>query len=743
MKFGKRLLPALVAACSLFVSLAADQNGLEDMSKQPHKGKGCTKRTPICQKSVGKHGYVITEPGQYYLCDDIIYKPYGQNPAIRISEAAVGNVSLDLNGHTLSQFDKSVLNINGIVVDPGLTNIELKNGTVSGFSNNGIQVGDTTYANISPVTDLKISNINCFNNAISSQSVIYTADAGVAGLLIVNAEDVVLENSRMNGNAGTGFVGGSILKLAVTNCHFDDNIWANQQFDANPANPAINNAYGAGCVLFKVGPNANRGDITISHCTFDRNTSIGYAYGLFIDATPNSVIEFCTANDTSSIVSDPAVVQAFTVPANNCASFYCNGMQFSNRDLTLKNCQINRTSLTINVALSNVVADNIKGFNGCQGLNIGGVPNVVVTDCDIGEQAFFNNSGIGIRMFNQSISTYGGGPMYFSNCRTFGNFNGPSPAPTQSVVEGIDIAISNDVLIVDCVSSEHSQAAESTGLPGSFYSYVAGFAAKYFEGGSTVFLRCLASDNIDTGSTGGLAFGFTTRENSTPGDLNSTFIFDSCIAESNTNKSGTGTGFDIFNLAGSKVVNCLAEANNIGIALNDYVSASTTIAAGSNGLSLPQTTIDVASTAGFTINPNTGVGTIVVVTSLGPQTVTYTGTTATSFTGTSGGYGVMTTGGAVLEASTFDNIISNNILEANTNFGILDSGVFSGTNAYYTNQAKHNGPTPAISGSDTNYSGGILNTTGAPIRYWLLPAAPNTTNNNGVHGETLDNISIN
>jgi len=73
---------------------------------------------------------------------------------------------------------------------------------------------------------------------------------------------------------------------------------------------------------------------------------------------------------------------------------------------------------------------------------------------------------------------------------------------------------------------------------------------------------------------------------------------------------------------------------------------STTIAAGSDGQSLPQATINVADTTGFL-----SAGTITVVTSGGAQTVTYTGTTATSFTGCSGGTGTMTTGGAVTQAN--------------------------------------------------------------------------------------------
>jgi len=78
-----------------------------------------------------------------------------------------------------------------------------------------------------------------------------------------------------------------------------------------------------------------------------------------------------------------------------------------------------------------------------------------------------------------------------------------------------------------------------------------------------------------------------------------------------------------------------------GVMSNSRFTA-TTIAAGSNGQSLPQGTINVVSTAGF---PSSG--SIAVITSLGLQSVTYSGTTGTSFTGCAGGSGVMSTGNAV------------------------------------------------------------------------------------------------
>lgn len=72
---------------------------------------------------------------------------------------------------------------------------------------------------------------------------------------------------------------------------------------------------------------------------------------------------------------------------------------------------------------------------------------------------------------------------------------------------------------------------------------------------------------------------------------------------------------------------------------------STTLAASMDGVSLPQSTISVASTEGF--GPATTQTAIAVQTSEGLQVVTFTGKTATSFTGCSGGTGTMSTGGLV------------------------------------------------------------------------------------------------
>jgi len=73
-----------------------------------------------------------------------------------------------------------------------------------------------------------------------------------------------------------------------------------------------------------------------------------------------------------------------------------------------------------------------------------------------------------------------------------------------------------------------------------------------------------------------------------------------------------------------------------------YAFATTNISSLSNAQVLPQSTINVNSTAAFPTS-----GSITINTSLGFQTITYTGKTATTFTGCLGGTGTLGTGGRV------------------------------------------------------------------------------------------------
>jgi len=83
-----------------------------------------------------------------------------------------------------------------------------------------------------------------------------------------------------------------------------------------------------------------------------------------------------------------------------------------------------------------------------------------------------------------------------------------------------------------------------------------------------------------------------------------------------------------------------------------FAGPNTTVASGSNGVALPTGTINVASTTGF---PNSG--SIILLSTTGSQTITYTGLNAgTQFTGCTGGAGSMFTGGTVFSSNNIQTI---------------------------------------------------------------------------------------
>lgn len=669
----------------------------------------------ISAKDIGRHGFVIKCPGQYYLTEDVTYNPCDSNPAIRISASAGGNITLDLKGKTLSQKSKNVVNIDGVLIEPGLTNVIVKNGTIRDFSDAGIRAGVITPSpssslskayikNVSHakpdlikkmeaqkiaidsmpssttdqlVTELSISDIRSFNNGLATVIVdpLGIGD-GMGGAVILNAQDVTVNDCDFNENFRAGLWAFNVTKFTMDDCHCDDNLGA---ISVIPGNLTGDGAEVGGISA----------DVAIHRCTFNRNSSGNSAYGFNSGATfgtsvmTNLLIDSCQFNDTNVTLSDPFVA---SVAAATGGVTIAGLIAIFATNVTINNCEANGTSLTLDVPMTPVfpIDPSTAPICGINGINIGyGSANVRVTNCSASGQLFQNNTTVGDRVFNEGFEFLSANNIYIANCHAQGNLNS---APNVigldlGLVEGFDLESVGNLTVEDCSSIGHSQAANT--YQANEFALTAGFRA-YFLSGPVIFRRCVATGNIDTGTSNGLALGFSTREPQFPGATNGPFVFDSCIAEGNTNNSGTGTGFDLFNLVDSKVINCFAERNNIGISVIDFPSGASN-----------------------------------------------------------------------------DNIISNNVLSANVfvsgsivtgGFGIQDSSVGQ-SNAYYSNQAKNNGPTPQT----TNYYGAIFPPSTAtsacppaipatpattPVLYWKLPGAPCSVNSNGVAPTNLDNLSI-
>jgi hypothetical protein len=693
----------LLITTSLFCSLSlqADEGQVTRGHSSRSKEKSCSDCDFVIDaKDINCRGVDLTKPGYYCLCEDVVFNPQpNQNTpyqaAIRISAS---NVTLDLRGRTLSQKSKDVFNVDGVIVDPGLTNIIIKNGTIRDFSDAGIRAGTVTPTPGPVITELSISDIRSFNNGNGTTVFnprLSTGDA-IGGAVILNAQDVKITNCDFNENFFTGMWALNITKLTAENSHFDDNVAGNLAFQ----NLLI--TYGAAVT----GPSV---DIAFRSCTFNNNSSGGLVAGFnsgFAAAggsTTNILFDSCQFNRNSATVDNTDVAIVLDTINGGTKAL---GIEMNNgTNVVFNNCEASGTSLTLNVPISQTFppANNITTET--QGFDLEFCSNAMLTNCQSSGNVFQNNGGIGVRQFTQSFNLFASNQVTLSNCHADGNTNGynAESAPTEEnpsllIVEGFDTSSSGNIVFEDCTASNHHQAAaDLVALDGAF-SITAGFNSHFFllssskcrHCGPVVFRRCVALGNTDTGTAGGRAFGFSTREpqfaGTQTGPNSGPFVFESCIAENNTNNiidgspvdTRTGSGFDIFNLVNSKIIDCFAEGNNIGINVTDFNNEP-----------------------GFTFG-------------------------------------------------SADNIISNNVVSANTTFGIQDLTAAK-SNAYYSNRAKNNGPTPIT----TNYSGaGVFpipscstpccctpaNLT--PVLYWMLPNAPCTINTNCITPGVLDNLSI-
>lgn len=139
----------------------------------------------------------ITESGSYRLTQNVAHT----DSAIRIQAS---DVSLDLNGFTISFVGTASFN-DGIAVDPTVRNIEIKNGTITGFTRYGI---------FFPAGPTPLDN-----DAQSILSRLRVTQNGAAGISVEVRRGVLIRDSVIanNGNWGVRMGTGQLLDSTVIN----------------------------------------------------------------------------------------------------------------------------------------------------------------------------------------------------------------------------------------------------------------------------------------------------------------------------------------------------------------------------------------------------------------------------------------------------------------------------------------------------------------------------------------------
>lgn len=204
---------------------------------------------------------VISQPGSYYLAEDIlaIHSQHG-------IEITVSNVTLDLNGFTV-QGNLEVGSLIGIKVTGNRTNITIRNGVVRNFTDHGVDLGATKYSLIEQVqtTNNGGNGIIAANQAVVDRcNVSGSGDTG-----IIAGNDAVVSRCVSTANALYGiFVAtGSVVSNCVTNDNGLSGISASLSTIEHCTSTGNNNA----------GIVASGGNIL--NCTASNNTSDGIRAG--------------------------------------------------------------------------------------------------------------------------------------------------------------------------------------------------------------------------------------------------------------------------------------------------------------------------------------------------------------------------------------------------------------------------------------------------------------------------------
>lgn len=177
--------------------------------------------------------YSITNPGHYQLGSDIIYNPLSaDDQIIRISAS---DVILNLNNFTIRQDPSNTFDtIQGIVIDPNLSNITIQNGTIAQITGTGLIINE----GCSRITIENIQTYSCgfagmyafgtSNNPITElaidQCVTYSCGAlstdAVASAVIINScRNSTVSNCRIENNRNdlTNFSGLWTFDTQLTN----------------------------------------------------------------------------------------------------------------------------------------------------------------------------------------------------------------------------------------------------------------------------------------------------------------------------------------------------------------------------------------------------------------------------------------------------------------------------------------------------------------------------------------------
>ncbi len=346
--------------------------------------------------------HLITAPGSYYLSTNIV----GWSGGVVAVKIQASNVSLDLNGFTLNGNGSSFC---GIWLNAAVTNITIRNGSITGWGNSGIYA-DTGTAQCRFESLVLLSNIDCGIGGGTPIVNCVVADCLAAGNTtygIVVGTGSQLERSQALDNGGGGFFSEGMY-TTVTKCQSIGN-----------GGVGINLGYGSGTVADCLAADNGSNGILVGYKASVINSSCEGNGSDGITATMNCSIRNCTSDNNVgvgiNIYQDTEVIGCH-VSANGGPGIYGdNGSLIkdceasSNGDAGIKgvgrgsvvDCVArNNTGYGISMYAGTLVSRCVAQGNAGVGIGSGG-DRCTVSDCTVDSNT--GASSDGIRLVNDSV----------------------------------------------------------------------------------------------------------------------------------------------------------------------------------------------------------------------------------------------------------------------------------------------------------------------------------------------------
>lgn len=417
----------------------------------------------------------ISQPGFYQLSQTLAASPSSAGDAIIL--IAASNVILDLHGNPIVQ-NNATLGIDGVRINPGLTDVTIQNGVIRNVTGNGLAITSS---------DAQIQAINVMFENCGATGINADGSAGainnlaIAGcrfigcgsnststtiLSLINCIDGSINECEIAGSSNsvsTTFAPCSILSsslIVVNDLRIEDNVSTASFF------AGFSDVANGACTFNEIVVQKNL-DVTSTFagflisslgslysnclCTSNSNGVNGSFYGFQITGSNNAqynIFQNCGA--LSNISGAPLGLFGFFIDAPNNSFFNCFALSNTNFNTnagntasigTLTNVFASTVGFYLNgpVALfatldQCVGANNIGGANGgttagliLQRLNgINTVGNAIINGI------FFNNLGAGSRGIVSATNTF----TLFSRNIGYQGSTGSALAPLQNVPAG-------------------------------------------------------------------------------------------------------------------------------------------------------------------------------------------------------------------------------------------------------------------------------------------------------------------